>query len=68
MAALIFNSATDWMFTTVPRWLTVPLAQPIIGCLFSIGGWQGLWPSQNWLPTLTLAGNQDTRIPYFFYP
>ena len=26
MAAQIFNSATDWLFTTVPWWLTVPLA------------------------------------------
>ena len=63
----MFNSATDRLFT-LPQWLTVPLAQPVIGCLFSNGGCQCLWPSQNWLPNLTLAGNQDTRIPYFFQP
>ena len=67
MAAQMFNSSTDWLFN-IPWWLTVPLAQPAIGCLFSNGGWQCLWPSQNWLPNLTLAGNQDTRIQYFFYP
>ena len=26
------------------------------------GGWQNLWPSQNWLPNLNLAGNQDTIL------
>ena len=67
MAAQMFNSSTDWLFN-IPWWLTVPLAQPAIGCLFSNGGWQCLWLSQNWLPNLTLAGNQDTRIQYFFYP
>ena len=65
MAAQIFNSVTDWLFT-VPWWLTVLLAKPVIGCLFSNGGRQCLWSNQNWLPNLTLAGNQDTRIQYFF--
>ena len=67
MAAQMFDSSNDWLFN-IPWWLTVPLAQSEIGCLFSNGGWQCLWPSQNWLPNLTLAGNQDTRIQYFFYP
>ena len=61
----MFNSATDRLFT-LPQWLTVPLAQPVIGCLFSNGGCQYcqcLRPSQNWLPNLKLAGNQDT-IPF----
>ena len=40
----------------------MPLAQPVIGCLFSNGGCQCLRPSQNWLPNLTLAGNQDTIL------
>ena len=57
----MFNSATDRLLT-IPWWLTVPLVQPVIGCLFSNGGWQCLWPSRNWLPNLTLAGNQDTIL------
>ena len=65
MAAEMFNSATNLLFT-IPWLLTVPLAQPVIGYLFSLGGLQYLQASQNWLPNLTLAGNQDTRIPYFF--
>ena len=65
MAVQMFNSDTDWLFT-ISWWLTVQLAQPVFGCLFSNGGCQCLRPSQNWLPNLTLAGNQDTRIPYFF--
>ena len=42
----------------------MPLAQPVIGCLFSNGGCQCLRPSQNWLPNLILAGNQNNRIQY----
>ena len=60
-AAQMFNSATDWLFTK-RWWLTLPLAQPAIACLFSNGRWQCLRPSQDWLPNLTLAANQETRI------
>ena len=64
MAVDISNLATDWLFT-----VSKSLAQPVIGCLLSYSGWQNLQPSQNCLPKLNLAGNQDyqdTRIPYFF--
>ena len=65
MATQMFNLATDWLFS-IPWWLTVPLTHSVIGCLFSIGGWQCLRPSQNFLPNFTLAGNQDTRIQFYF--
>ena len=68
MAAQLFNAAADQLFT-ITWWLTVvPLVQPVIDCFLSNGGWQCLQPSQDWLPNLILAGNQDTRIQYFFYP
>ena len=57
MAAQMFNSATDRLFT-LPWWLTVPLAQPVFGYLSS----NGVWQCKNWLPNLTLAGNQDTIL------
>ena len=56
IAAQMFSLATDWLFA-IPWWLTVPLTQPVIGCLFSNGDWQSLQPSQNWLFNLTLAAN-----------
>ena len=57
MAVHISNLATDWLFT-----VSKSLAQPVIGCLLSYSGWQNLQPSQNCLPKLNLAGNQDTIL------
>ena len=61
MAAQMFNSATDWLFST-PKY-AIGLTR---NWLFILK-WC-LQPSRNWLPDLTLAGNQDTRIQYFSSP
>ena len=41
--------------------------QPLIGCLLS-NWWLAEPSAQQKLPNLKLAGNQDTRIRYFFQP